>query len=28
MLENFVSIGLTTMCGILAIYTFSKTMEK
>jgi len=27
MLENIVSIGLTTLCGILALYTFSKSME-
>ena len=27
MLENFVSIGLTTMCGVLALYTFMRTME-
>ena len=27
MLENFVSIGLTTICGALALYTFIRTMD-
>jgi len=27
MLENFVSIGLTTLCGVLAVYTLIRSQD-
>jgi len=27
MMENFVSIGLTTLCGVIAIYSFIRSQS-